>query len=491
VRSTRNSSAPAELASLVNLQALRVARFASCILLTNFFVFLSSPGSLPARLVQFVSGRLQTGSLARRLADAAVWSLAGAIASRVVGIVSSVVVARLLGKEGFGQYGIIQSTVMTCGTFAAFGLGLTATKHVAEYRHKDPAKAGRILGLSTLISLGSGAVIASILLVGAPWLASHTLAAPHLTGPLRIGAVLILFTALNGAQTGVLLGLEAFKLTAQLNLLTGLVSLPLVVGGVIFFGLKGALWGLAASAFVTWLLYHWALRRELTRARIPFSTKGSFAEMRVLWAFSLPAVISGMLAAPVAWVCNALLVNQPHGYAEMGIVNAANQWFYALLFLPGVLARTAIPVLSERLGADDKISCRRILTYNMGLNAAVVIPLMLLGCLASRHIMSIYGAGFAQHPEVAMVALITAGVLAIELPLGQMTAASGRMWTEICMNLVWAIVFCGGTWLALSHGAFGLVSARLVAYVQHGLWTALFVVWLLRKRQATVIASPN
>lgn len=408
-----------------------------------------------------------------------------------MGIVSSVVVARLLGKEGFGQYGIVQSTVTMFGTFAGFGLGLTATKHVAEYRHKDPQRAGKILGLSTVVALVSGGVLAVCLLVGAPWLASHTLAAPQLSGALRIGAVLILFTALNGAQMGALVGLEAFRLTAQLNLYTGLLSLPLIVCGVVFFGLTGALWGLTLTAFATWLLYHFALRRELTSAGIPLVVKGSFAEIRVLWRFSLPAVISGMLAAPVTWICNALLVNQPHGYAEMGIANAANQWFYALLFLPGVLARTSIPVLSERLGADDKTSCRRILAYTMAMNAAVVIPLVLLGFLGSRYIMGIYGASFAQHPNVVMVAMATSAVLAIQMPMGQMTAASGRMWTEICMNLGWAIVFCGGTWFMLSRGALGLVSARLAAYILHTLWTALFVLWLLQKRGPALIPVPK
>ena len=443
--------------------------------------------SISSRLTAPFWRRLQTGSLGQRLARGAIWSFAGAVIARLMGIVSSVVVARLLGKEGFGEYGIVQSTVTMFGTFAGFGLGLTATKHVAEYRHKDPKKAGRILGLSTVVALVSGGLLAVCLLVGAPWLAVHTLAAPHLCGALRIGAVLILFTALNGAQMGALVGFEAFRLTAQLNLCTGLISLPLVVSGVVLFGLTGALWGLTVTAFVTWLLYHFALRRELARAGIPLTVEGSLAEIRVLWAFSLPAVISGMLAAPVTWVCNALLVNQPHGYAEMGVANAANQWFYALLFLPGVLARTAIPVLSERLGADDKTSCRKILGYTMAMNAVVVMPLVLLGCLGSHYIMSIYGSGFAQRPAVAMVAMLTAAVLAIQMPMGQMTAASGRMWTEICMNLGWAILFCGGTWLLLSHGALGLMSARLGAYVLHTLWTALFAVWLLRKRQRPVI----
>jgi O-antigen/teichoic acid export membrane protein len=441
---------------------------------------------VPDRLVQFVYKRLQMGTLARRLADAAVWCFAGAVAARAISIVSSVFVARVLGTEGFGQYGTIQSTVMMFGTFAGFGLGLTATKHVAEYRQNDPAKAGRILGLSAMTALCSGAVVTAVLLAGAPWLAASTLAAPHLSRGLRIGALLVLFTALNGSQNGALVGLEAFRLIARLNLITGLASLPLVVGGVFLFGLEGALLGLTVASFVTWVCFHWGLRRELARRGIPFRLKGSFQEIRLLWTFSIPAVISGMLAAPVTWACNALLVNQPNGYIEMGIANAANQWFYALLFLPGILARSSIAILSERLGSADRPACRKIILYGIALNTAVVIPLVLIGCLASRYIMGIYGPGFAEHPAVLMVAIVAGAVVAIQVPMGQTTAASGRMWIETLMNLGWALAFFTGTWLTVSQGALGLMSARLGAYVLHTAWTIAFVLWLLRDRRLLV-----
>jgi O-antigen/teichoic acid export membrane protein len=327
-------------------------------------------------------------------------------------------------------------------------------------------------------------ILAIGLFISAPWFASRTLAAPQLANSLKIGAVLIMLTALNGAQIGALVGLEAFKVTAKLNLYTGLVSLPLVVGGVVYLGLEGALWGLTFTAALNWLFNHLALRREAARIGIPLTFKGCLQEWHVLWTFSLPAVISGMLAAPVNWVCNAFLVNQHNGYAEMGIVNAANQWFFALLFIPGILARCSIPLLSERFGANDKFACRRVIRYSIMLNTAVVVPLVVIGCFASRYIMGIYGAGFADHSAVLMAALITAGVLSIQMPLGQMTAASGRMWTEICMNLGWAILICGGTWLGESYGALGLMTARLIAYTVHTLWTTWFVYFILSQKDA-------
>ena len=51
---------------------------------------------------------------------------------------------------------MIQSTVGMFGVFAGFGLGLTATKHVAEFRQSDPERDGLIIGLSALIAIGTG-----------------------------------------------------------------------------------------------------------------------------------------------------------------------------------------------------------------------------------------------------------------------------------------------------------------------------------------------
>lgn len=49
-------------------------------------------------------------------------------------LVVTVTVARLLGNAVCGELGIIQSTVGMFGVFAGFGLRVTATKHVAEFR---------------------------------------------------------------------------------------------------------------------------------------------------------------------------------------------------------------------------------------------------------------------------------------------------------------------------------------------------------------------
>ena len=68
---------------------------------------------------------------------------------------------------GMSVLGMIQSTVGGFGTFAGFGLGVTAAKHVAESRRSEPARAVRIIVLSSIVAIVTGASWGG--LIGAVW----------------------------------------------------------------------------------------------------------------------------------------------------------------------------------------------------------------------------------------------------------------------------------------------------------------------------------
>jgi O-antigen/teichoic acid export membrane protein len=425
--------------------------------------------------------RIEASPLANRLARGVLWALAGAVISRALGLLASILVARMLNKTGFGELGIIQSTIGMFGVFAGFGLWMTAAKHVAEFRLKDPAKAGRIMALSSLVAIGSGGLMAMILVLLAPWLATHTLAAPNLSSLLQIGAILLFLSALTGIQTGALAGFEAFKTIARVNLLAGLANFPLLVGGAYLAGLTGAVWGLTASTGVNWLLNHLALRAEANKANVPLTYYGCMKEWKVIWSFSFPALLSGAMLGPVTWICSAMLVNQPNGYAEMGIFNAANQWYGALLFLPGVLGQAVLPILSELLGQEDRDRSGNILILSIKLNALVVFPLVIIGCFVSPFIMQLYGEGFKEAWPTLIVVLFTAGLFAIETPLGLFLVASGKLWTGYLINTGWGIAFIIFTIASIGRGAMGLAAARLGAYALHGIWSFIIIAIILKK----------
>lgn len=427
-------------------------------------------------------GRLESSELGYRLAHGAFWSFAGAALSRALTLAASVVTARILGRQTYGELGVLAATVLTFQAFSSLGLGLTATKYVAELREVDPERAGRILALSTVASTVAAALAAAAMWVFAPWLAESTLHAPQLAGGLRVAAAALFFSTLAGAQAGALTGLEAFRTGTWVTVASGIAGVPLAVVGVWRWGLDGAVWALAATALVQWGLTRAAVRSQARRRGIPLALRGWTRERAVLWTFALPALVQGLMVAPVSWAASALLVRAPGGLPEMGALTATSQWYAAVLFVPTALGGALLPVLSERVGRRDAAGARAVLRAAILTNLAVVAPIVAGGALASGWIMGMYGPGFRGAWATLAVSLVTAGVVAVTNPVGSVLAASGRLWLGFAMNAGWAAAFLAGTVGLVRWGALGVVTARLVAYVIHAGWTFAFAAWYLRPR---------
>lgn len=427
--------------------------------------------------------RIESSALGRRLFRGTFWTLLGTVVSRALGLAAAIVAARILGKTVYGELGIVQSTVGMLGTFAGFGMGTTATKYVAELRNKNPVKAGNIIAISSLVSWGVSAVLFVALYFVAPWLCSHTLAAPHLTGILRLSGLLLVVNGINGAQLGVLTGFEAFRSVARVSSLTGLLNFPMIVSGAYLFHLQGVIVGMVVAQGIGCLLNMRAVRTEMKKSGIPIFLKPHWGEFKVVWQFSIPAVLGSALISVVNWAAATMLVNQKGGYGEMGLFSAANQWFNALMWLPYVVSGVTLPVLAERLGSGDKPNAIKALKMTLGLNAATVIPVMLIGCLSSRFIMTSYGRDFTSGWLTLDAVLLTAGILSLVVIIGELMAALGDMWLGLLLNVAFGGLFLSLASILLKRGALGLASSRLIAYAIYsalmGAYLAYFI--LVRK----------
>jgi len=424
--------------------------------------------------------RVENSELNTRLARGAFWSLVGTAISRPLMLAASIFVARLLGKEVFGEFGIIRGTIETFGTFAGLSLGLTATKHVAEFRTRDPGRAGRILVLSNLTAVGVGSALGLALVVVAPWFAAGALNAPHLRGSLCTGSLLLLLYALTGAQTGALSGFEAFRTVARVNLCVGLVAFPLLIAGAYVGGLEGAVWGMTVALGVHAILNHFALRAEASRAAVPLRITGCMREWSVLWQFSLPAVITSGVTLLGTWLCPLLLVQQPDGYREMGVFSAASYWFLALACLPNVLGRVATPMLAERHSVADHAGSRKIFRLTVAINVTATLPIVVVASLASPWIVLLYGREFARDWPTFVVILLCAAALAVIKPAERVITAHGRMWTLLLLYTGLAVFTLLFTLWLIGSGAFGMALARLIAYAIHVALINLVAMYVLR-----------
>lgn len=421
-------------------------------------------------------------SIKTALINGVSWSLLGAVLSRGMMLFAFAVVARILGNETYGEFGIIRSTTNMFAVFAGFGLGMTATKHIAQFKNSDPKRAGGILTLATLFVFVTASFVALSVYWFSPWIAKNTINAPHLVNELKIGAFILWMSSINGAQTGTLLGFEAFRTIAKIDIFIGFVSAVSVILGSYIGQLDGAMLALAFNISLSWIVNNYAIHKESAKYGICTFTKDWREELPTLWKFSFPATLGGLMVSPVIWSCNAMLVNQPNGFGQMGIVDVANQWFMLILFIPGVVGKIVLPILSNLNEDHKKTDYINVIKFSAITNGVLALTVFLFVSLFSSLIMTAYGEPFKEGQWVLIYFSLCAVLVSINNVVGQVITSKGKMWTGLLLNIFWAIsmVTLSRYFITNNYGAEGLAIAYLISYGLHSCWQIIYIRYFLK-----------
>jgi O-antigen/teichoic acid export membrane protein len=393
--------------------------------------------------------------------------------------------ARQLGKDVYGQLVIIQSTLSMVGVFAGFGIGTAAIRYAAELRLREPARLGRILVLAERTVIAFGLIASVGLFVVSGWLAQHLLNAPNLEVPLSITAFAVLFTALDSYQKSVLIGFESMRAFAIATVAGAIAGFPIMLLAANLQGLAGAAAGLLVISLIQFGISRHQMANELKKFGVERDVKNCWSERPILWRFAVPALFASVLISPTHWAVNGILANTSNGYSQLAVLGVAMQWFNLIMFLPGTAGRVVLPILTAHLTKNDQRSSRKILLYAMAANAVVAVPLAVIVGIFSPRIMSLYGNSFEKEYLPLILAVMTATILAIESPVGNIIVASSRMWLGTLMNAVWAFVYFGLAYVLVNKGAVGIMAALAIGYVVHATWTIFFAISQLRSGDNT------
>lgn len=417
---------------------------------------------LPAPLYQ----RLSASSLAKRLARGSMWSLLGSATSRLLVLLAMILVARVLGKTSFGEFGLIQATVGVTGLMAGLGLGETATRFVAQYAATDPDRAGRIIGLVMQISWGTVLLAVGGVIAASSVIVSRALDAPHLQSALVWGTLLMAANVLRGIQSGIIAALERFDLIAKLNVLEGGVSLITMVALTHYWGVQGALLGLAAAALAVWIVGRVLLGGVLGSRGIRVRYRDCWQDWRILHGFGLPSLLSSVVATPVLWWCMTWVAQRPNGYAELGLYNAAYQWHGPMIFIPMILTSVSIPILVQEWESGRIERFRKVTLWICNLTLACALPPVALIAALSPWVMTLYGPGFREGWLILVLLVAAAPLHALSKIASGALLGMNRAWWVLVTNLVWGVSLIGMVLFFVPlAGALGLAGAFLSSHI--------------------------
>lgn len=430
-------------------------------------------------------------SLRRRYFGGAFWSIAGTVAGQGFTLIAAVVVARLLGAKQYGELGILMRTTAAFGTFAGMGLGTAVNRYLAELRVMDPVRAGRVWGMIDNVAVVTSLCSSVLVLVLSPYLSENVLKAPHLHGLLCLSIVALVFNTLTGIQNAALAGFEAFRKTALVNVIRGMVNLPAMVVATYAFGLTGAVAGLGVVSLAAFGVGRVALHQEAHKHGVPLRRKGTWSERSVLWRFSLPIFASGCILITGEWFCEATLARSPGGYVQMGLYLAAFQWTNAIEFLQNTLASPAISLMSNLYWTNDLARFRKLCLANLALVAGAAAGVAAVIAALAPWIIGAYGEDFESAVVVLRCVCFMGVVQAVSRSTSGVLHAVNRVRVEWMCSMVRISLQLLLFYLLIDRGAVGLVLAMAGAYVAQLTLQGVFVGRLLYASHAGGRGAPD
>lgn len=400
-------------------------------------------------------------------AQALLWSSGVSVVAQAGGFVMNLLLARTLGKSGFGEWATVQNTVGMVSGIAQLSMTVTAMKFVAQYRESSRARVGPILLICAAVTLTTGALASSLMFATAPWVAGSILKSPSLGVPIQIAVATLFLLTINGYQVGALTGLERFRTLAVLGAAHAGYAALLAPAGARIWGVRGALAGHATALLVTWYLHRRFLNRELAHAGIRMTTAGVRREAGVLAHFAVPATLAGIVGMLGVWLSTVILVRSASGLSEMASLAVATTLRAAVLFAPNIIDRVAGPALNHliaRGGTEYRESFRRNVLLTLGSAVACALP---IGLFAPA-LLGLFGRSFRDGSAVVIVMAASGVVEALSIAISQHFLSHARMWFNLVVVTARSVTLVAATYyLVPGHAAVGAAYANLLAFAVH------------------------
>lgn len=354
-------------------------------------------------IIYGINNRLINRAKNSKLISDSFWAVFGNGLGYALLLLAGIVIARFLGKDIYGEYGVVKTTMLYITGFATMGLGITSTKYIAEYIQKDKTIIKSLSSDAMCITFITSSIIAFLLVIFAKYLAEY-LQIPSLINPLRVLGVIIIFKALTTTQNAILAGFKKFKTIAINNVICGAYMLVASIPATYFWGLNGAFSILLSTQIINFILNFICVNKSLSL----LDNQIKVNKKKELLIFSFPIALQESSYAICHWAGSILLVKLSN-VGELGLYSAVAQWNAIITFIPGLLSNVILSHLSSNTSDENKHD--RIVKLMLCVNfCSTVVPYIIISLL-SDFITSFYGESFSGMKSVLQVNMLCTIVL--------------------------------------------------------------------------------
>ena len=388
-------------------------------------------------------------------------------AERLLGMLSTVVVARLLGVTAFGAYSVVVN--MASSAYGMVRLGVDGSIHVhtaeADQDEISYQDKGNMLGAGLLLLLGAGMVGTTAILLLGHWFATTVYGQPELARWMIFAAGLVMLRCVSQFCYATLAGMHQFVAYSRLRVLSAVFALLCVSVGAYSFGIRGALAGmLGAQAVFVFML-----------AR---STRGALYANRVLlrlgavkqWVhrhlrLGFPFYAAGLISVPVALFLQGIL-SRHVGLKALGELRAITAVLALISFIPTAVSAAMVSLLT-RSSTSNYLSFIQqsllhikyiwLLAVFSGLAVFIVLPMI---------VKLLFGEAYAGAVAPASYAILSTIIACVLGFVNNIIFSRRRTGLILVMTLCQFTVFASLAWILIPlMGLSGYFASEFVGYV--------------------------
>jgi O-antigen/teichoic acid export membrane protein len=436
--------------------------------------------------------RVQQSPIGKRIVSGTFWSVVGNGFGKMFTFIAMIFVARILGKEAFGEFGLVRSTAMTFVTFSSFGIGLTATKYIAELLHSDKERVGRIIGLNYLLSFFMSLIITVIFYFSIPGLCKLVLNAPNLVNEMRWGALSLFLMTFMSTQVGIMLGFQDFKGQASVALIVGFVAIPAYFIGAKFSGLHGTILALLFVTLTNVIINSIFIFSNIKKRGLRYSFGDAYKELPILWKFSLPVVLCSIIPSTGLWICQMIQRSQPNGAGELGLYFALMSLYSIVMFLPNMFINVMIPMTSEIQSQHNSIRFRKIIIvhscFNIFIVSIIIFPIMFF----SRQVMMCFGNEFIIDFKIMFLFGIYCLLSAFLGIICMIMVSTGHAWFNFITIIIGTVTMLCFAYPFITHlGTLGLFLTMIMDVLARSVFCVICILFLSQQFSIKSKSSSN
>jgi O-antigen/teichoic acid export membrane protein len=404
-------------------------------------------------------------------------NLAGAIFSQLALLVTSLLLARWLGRNDLGVYWQAYAVLSLLGLLSHGGLGAAATRFVAV--HRAERDAGSVRGTIRL-ALGLTVTIAIVLSAGlyasSPWLAEQVFNDSRLVVALRFVALTLpamTFLDVSLAATKGFKTMRPFALTGfvfEPGIRVTLTAILVSLGA----GLPGAMAALAISNVAAAILAARALRRLVG----PLHARPTYRPREIL-SFSLISWMASLATSGLIWA-DTLLLGVYLRSDQVGVYNVATRVVVLASFVMLPINAAFAPRIADLYHRGQTEILRKTYAFASAWIVRLSLPAFIILVLFPREVLAIFGPGFPAAAAVTIVLVVGKAIDAATGPCAMMLTMTGRPTLNMADNLAALALNIGlNLWLIPRYGILGSAIAWAVALGMLNLTRVVQVKWTL------------